>query len=133
MVKLTQEMKDMIGSQQSFHATVSKEGAPNIAPKRSTKVFDDSTLMFNEGTGGQTYKNILDGSMVTTALVDREKMDGYRFYSKPEVITSGEIYENAAEFSVKNGMPKPKAIILLHIEKIYTLKAGPDAGKLIDD
>ena len=132
MVKLTEDMKEMILKEQAFHATVNRAGEPDIGPKRSTKVFDDSTLMFNEGTGGQTYKNILDGSMVATAIVDREKLDGYRFYSKPEVLTSGDIYEKAAEFSVKNGMPKPKAVILLHIEKIYSLKAGPEAGKLID-
>ena len=132
MVKLTEDMKEMILKEQAFHATVNRDGEPDIGPKRSTKVFDDSTLMFNEGTGGQTYKNILDGSMVATAIVDREKLDGYRFYSKPEVLTSGDIYEKAAEFSVKNGMPKPKAVILLHIEKIYSLKAGPEAGKLID-
>lgn len=131
MGKLTQEMKDMIAAQQCFHATVSKEGVPNIGPKRSTMVFDDDTLLFNEGTGGQTYRNILDGSMVATAVVDREKMDGYRFLGKPEVLSSGPVYDKAAEFSVNNGRPAPKAVILLHIEKIYTLKAGPDSGKLI--
>lgn len=132
MGKLTEAMKAMIASQQSFHATISKEGIPNIGPKRSTQVYDDNTLMFNEGTGGQTYKNILDGSKVATAMVDREKMDGYRFLSKPEVLVSGKIYDKAAEFSLSKGMPKPKAVILLHIEKVYTLKAGPEAGKLID-
>lgn len=131
MVKLTKAMKEMIGAQQCFHGTVSKEGVPNVGPKRSTKVFDDSTLMFNEGTGGQTYRNILDGSLVATAVVDREKMDGYRFLGRPEVITSGAVYDQAAEFSTSRGMPAPKAVILVHVEKIYTLKAGPDSGKLI--
>ncbi len=54
MAKLTQEMKDMIGTQQCFIGTVSKTGIPNVAPKRSTRVFDDETLIFNEGTGGAT-------------------------------------------------------------------------------
>ncbi len=131
MAKLTQEMKDMILTQQCFIATVSKEGIPNNAPKRSTRVFDDETLIFSEGTGGATYKNILDGSKAAVAIVNREMVDGYRFVGKPEVLTSGETYDRSAELSLKAGMPKPKAVVLVHIEEIYGLKPGPTAGKRI--
>jgi predicted pyridoxine 5'-phosphate oxidase superfamily flavin-nucleotide-binding protein len=128
---LTQEMKDMIATQQCFHATVSKEGIPNNAPKRSTRVFDDKTLIFTEGVGGRTYRNILDGSKVAVAVVNREILDGYRFIGTPEVLTEGPIYEKTAEMSLKAGMPKPKAAILIHIEEIHSLKPGPMAGKRI--
>jgi predicted pyridoxine 5'-phosphate oxidase superfamily flavin-nucleotide-binding protein len=131
MAKLTQEMKDMILTQQCFHATVSKEGIPNNAPKRSTRVFDDETLIFSEGTGGTTYKNILDGSRISVAVVNREILDGYRFLGTPEVLTSGEIFEKSAEMSLKAGMSRPKAVILVHIDEIHSLKPGPTAGKRI--
>ncbi len=131
MSQLTQEMKDMIASQQCFHATISKDGIPNNAPKRSTRVFDDETLIFNEGTGGQTYRNIQEGSKDVVAVVNREIMDGYRFIGTPEVITEGEIYERSAEMSIKAGMPKPKAVILVKIDEIHSLKPGPMAGKKI--
>jgi uncharacterized protein len=131
MAKLTQEMKEMILTQQCFHATVSSDGVPNNAPKRSTRVFDDETLIFNEGTGGNTWKNILDGSKISVAVVNREIVDGYRFLGTPEALTSGEIYDQAAELSAKAGMPKPKAVILIHIDEIHSLKPGPGAGKKI--
>lgn len=131
MAQLTQEMKEMVLAQQCFCATVSLEGVPNNAPKRSTRVFDDGTLIFSEGTGGTTYKNILDGSKVAVAVVNREILDGYRFLGTPEVFTSGDIYEKSAELSVKAGMPKPKAVILIHIDEIHSLKPGPMAGKKI--
>lgn len=131
MAQLTREMKEMILTQQCFHATVNKEGIPNNAPKRSTRVFDDETLIFNEGVGGTTYRNILDGSKVAVAVVNREILDGYRFIGTPKVLTSGEIYEKSAEMSLKAGMPKPKAVILIHIDEIYSLKPGPMAGKRI--
>lgn len=131
MAQLTQEMKDMILTQQCFHATVSKEGIPNNAPKRSTRIFNDETLIFSEGTGGTTYKNILDGSKVSVAVVNRDILDGFRFLGTPEVLTSGEIYEKSAEMSIKAGMPKPKAVILVHIDEIHSLKPGPMAGKKI--
>jgi uncharacterized protein len=131
MAQLTQEMKEMIGTQQCFLATVSKAGVPNNAPKRSTRVFNDETLMFSEGTGGNTYRNILDGSRVAVAVVNREILDGYRFLGTPKVLTEGEIYEKSAEMSLKAGMPKPKAVILIHIDEIHSLKPGPMAGKKI--
>lgn len=132
MAKLSQAMKEMIATQQCFFATVSKEGIPNNAPKRSTRVLNDDTLIFNEGTGGATYQNILDGSKVACAVVNRETIDGYRFLGTPEVQTSGELYEQAAELSLKNNMPKPKAVVLVHIEEIHSLKPGPGAGKIIE-
>jgi len=131
MSQLTSEMKEMIANQQCFHATISKDGIPNNAPKRSTRVLNDETLIFTEGTGGRTYQNILDGSKVAVAVVNREIIDGYRFIGTPEVMTSGEIYDQSAEMSHKAGMPKPKAVILIHIEEIHSLKPGPMAGKKI--
>lgn len=131
MAKLTQEMKDMIAKQQCFHATVSKDGIPNNAPKRSTRVFDDETLIFNEGVGRTTYQNIIDGSPDVVAVVNREVMDGYRFICFPEMLTEGEIFDKSAEMSIKAGMPKPMAVVLLHVKEIYSLKPGPMAGKKI--
>jgi predicted pyridoxine 5'-phosphate oxidase superfamily flavin-nucleotide-binding protein len=131
MAQLTQEMKEMILTQQCFHATVSRDGVPNNAPKRSTRVFDDETLIYAEGTGGITYKNILEGSRISVAVVNREILDGYRFLGTPKVITGGEIYDKSAELSLKAGLPKPKAVILIHIDEIHTLKPGPMAGKKI--
>ncbi len=131
MSQLTPEMKEMVMNQQCFHATVSKDGIPNNAPKRSTRVFNDETLIFSEGVGGRTYQNILDGSKVATSVVNRDIMEGYRFIGTPEVLTSGEIYEKSAEMSLKVGMPKPKAVILVHIDEIHSLKPGPMAGKKI--
>lgn len=131
MAKLTQEMKDMILTQQCFHATVSRDGIPNNAPKRSTRVLDDETLIFSEGTGGTTLKNILDGSKVAMAVVNRETLDGFRFLGTPEVLSEGPVYDRSAEMSLKAGMPRPKAVILLHIDEIHSLKPGPMAGKRI--
>jgi predicted pyridoxine 5'-phosphate oxidase superfamily flavin-nucleotide-binding protein len=131
MSKLTQEMKDMIAAQQCFYATVSKDGIPNNAPKRSTRVLDDETLIFSEGTGGKTLQNIIDGSKVSVAVVNRDTLDGYRFLGTPELLTEGPAYDRSAEMSIKAGMPKPKAVVLVHIEEIHSLKPGPMAGKKI--
>jgi len=131
MSQLTNEMKEMVLNKQCFHATVSKDGIPNIAPKRSTRIFNDETLIFTEVTGGKTYQNIMDGSKVAVAVVNLEILDGYRFIGSPEVLTDGEEYEKSAEMSLKAGMPKPIAVVLIHIDEIHSLKPGPMAGKVI--
>ena len=131
MSKLTQEMKEMIAGQQCFVGTVNRNGIPNVAPKRSTRVLNDETLIFNEGTGGATYENILNGSKVSVALVNREIPDGYRFLCDAELQSEGAAYEQAKELSLKNGMRAPKAVVLLHIVEIHSLKPGPTAGKKI--
>lgn len=131
MSQITQEMQTMIESQQCFHATVSTDGIPNNAPKRSTRVFDETTLMFTEGTGGRTYQNILDGSHVAVAVVNTDILDGYRFLGIPEVFTSGDLYEQAATRSREAGMPQPTAVVLISVDEIHSLKPGPMAGKKI--
>lgn len=132
MPKLTQEMKDMVAAQQCFIATADKDGIPNVGPKRSTRVLDDSTLIFTEGTGGATYRNILDGSKIAVAVVDREIPDGFRFLCRGELKTDGEAFEQAKAISLKNFGTEPKGVVMLHIEEINSLKPGPGAGKSID-
>jgi predicted pyridoxine 5'-phosphate oxidase superfamily flavin-nucleotide-binding protein len=131
MATLTQEMKDMIAAQQCFVGTVNADGTPNVAPKRSTRVLSDDSLIFSEGTGGATYANVKRGSTVSVAVVNRDVLDGYRFIGNTSLYESGELYEQAAEMSVKRGMPKPRAVVVIHITEIHSLKPGPMAGKKI--
>lgn len=131
MAVLTQEMKDMVNNYQCFIGTVSKEGVQNVGPKRSTRVLNDETLIFTEGTGGTTYQNLLDGSRVVVAVANREIPDGFRFVCRAEVQHEGANYDQAVAMSQQAGMPKPKAVALLHVEEIYGLKPGPTAGKRI--
>lgn len=131
MSTLTQEMKDMVATQQCFIGTVNEDGTPNVAPKRSTRVFSDDSLMFTEGTGGATFANIKRGSKITVSVVNREILDGYRFKGDAILYEEGDLYENAAAMSQKMGMPKPKAVCVIKITEIDTLKPGPMAGKKI--
>lgn len=131
MAKLNQEMKEMVAAQQCFIATVNEDGTPNVAPKRSTRVLSDESLIFTEGTGGATYANIKRGSKVSVAVVNRDVIDGYRFVGEASLLDSGELYEAAAAASAKIGRPKPFAVAVINISEIHSLKPGPMAGKRI--
>jgi predicted pyridoxine 5'-phosphate oxidase superfamily flavin-nucleotide-binding protein len=131
MATLTQEMKDMIATQQCFVGTVNQDGTPNVAPKRSTRVLGDDMLVFTEGTGGATYENILRGSKVSVSVVNRDVLNGYRFIGKATLTDSGDLYDQAVEMATKMGMPEPFGVVTIHVEEIHSLKPGPSAGKKI--
>jgi uncharacterized protein len=131
MAKLTDEMKQLIETQQCFVATVNPDGTPNLGPKRSTRVLDDEHLMFTEVTGQQTWANVQAGSQLSIAVVDRDRMTGYRFSGTPEVVTSGELFERAAEVMRARGIMAPvKGVVTMKIDAIYNLGA-PGAGQRI--
>ena len=129
MATLTQEMKDLVAAQQCFIATVNPDGTPNVGPKRSTRVLDDEHLAFNEVTSKQTWTNVKNGSKVAIAVVDRETMRGFRFVGTPEAVTSGQVFEQAAETMKARGMTAPlTAVVKVKVEKIYNL-GMPGAGE----
>lgn len=130
MAKLTDAMKEMIANQQCYVATVDENGYPNIGPKRSTRVLDDSTILFTEGTGKQTYQNLVANSKVAIAVSDRDALDGFRFVGKGEVQEEGPLYDQAVEMAEKMGMAKPRAIVKMTVEAIYSLKPS-SAGERI--
>ena len=125
MAKLADEMKALVGSQQCFIATASPDGMPNIGPKGSTHVLDDEHIVFYELTGGRTWENLQKNPKVAVAVVDRSKMQGYRFVGKAELITEGELYEGAKKLAEMLKTPAPpKAAVKVKVEEIYNLGAG---------
>ncbi|MEE8470114.1 MAG: pyridoxamine 5'-phosphate oxidase family protein [Dehalococcoidia bacterium] len=125
MAKLTQEMKDMIGTQQCFVATVGSDGTPNIGPKASTHVLDDEHIAFYELTGGRSWENMQKNPALAIAVVDRSTMQGYRFVGKAEFVTEGELFEGAKKLAelLKTPVP-PRAAVKVKVEEIYDLGAG---------
>lgn len=131
MSTLTDEMKRMLGAQLAILATVTDGTTPNIGPKRSLRVRDDRSLIFNENTGGQTLANIHAGSKVSVAVIDREALDGYRFVGSAQIHESGPAFDNAVAFAQERGMKHPRCDVVIDIEDIYTLKPGAGAGKRV--
>ncbi|EHI69237.1 pyridoxamine 5'-phosphate oxidase family protein [Streptococcus ictaluri] len=127
---LTEEMKELIANQLAIVATVDEHGNPNIGPKRSMRLLDDKTLIFNENTGGQTQANIDANGKIEVAYIDREKLRGYRFRGRAEIIHDGPVYEEAKAWA-EGKMGVPKAAGLIHIEDIYSLHSGAEAGKKV--
>ena len=126
MAKLTEEMKAMMAAQQAFVATASPDGKPDVGPKGSARVRDDSHIVFFELVGGRTWENIQKNPRVAIAVADRTKVQGFRFEGRvEELMTSGPLYEQAKGVSTMLKMPvPPKAAVIVEIEEIYDLGKG---------
>jgi len=131
MVKVTEDMKELIGKGLAFVGTADGNGRPNIGPKGSMRLENEETLIFAEGTGKKTLRNLRENPEVAVTFVDREKMEGYQFKGKAEIIERGPLYDNVAKIAKEKGRPEPKAVVTIKIAEIYSLKPGPMAGERI--
>lgn len=128
---LTPEVTTLLAEQLPILATVTDAATPDIGPKRSLRVRDERTLVYNENTGGQHLRNIRAGSRAAVAVIDREALDGYRILGTPEVHDSGPVFDEAVAYAAERGLRPPKAAVLIRIDEIHTLRPGPTAGTRI--
>lgn len=132
MAELTQDMKDMLGSQLSFLSTTDGNNNPQVGPKGTMRLLDDSHLLYDEHTGKQAWKNVQVNSKVAVAVVDHEHFKGYRFEGTAEIHQDDDIFRGAQKYAADSGhLPQPIAAIVVKVERIYKLDAGPHAGDLI--
>lgn len=131
MATLTDEMKQFIQDNLAFVATVSEDGIPDLGPKMSMFVLDDQHLAYHERTGGQTYRNLENGSPLVVAFVNFEQKKGYRFRGEVVLHTDDDIYNEQVKLAEQRGTKKPECVPVLEIGQIEDLSAGPKAGTTI--
>ena len=121
MAKLTDEINDMFRNQLAVVATASKDGTPNVGPKGSVYIVDDNTIVYSEGTGEKTLKNLQENPKVAIMVVDREKGDGYQVKGAVELLSSGELFERTARRQEERKRPRPKYAVKIRVEEIYSV------------
>jgi len=130
MAKLTSEMKTMFEQQLAVIATASTAGIPNIGPKGSMFVVDNETLAYSEGTSEKTLRNIQENPKVAIMVVDREKADGYQIKGTAELLTGGDFFEQMARRQEERKRPRPKNVVKIKVEEIYSVKPGMTAQRI---
>ncbi|WP_057769184.1 pyridoxamine 5'-phosphate oxidase family protein [Lactobacillus selangorensis] len=133
MAQITQDMKDMIAKQLAYIATVDTDGNPDVGPKMTMRLYDDSHLIYDEFTAKQTMKNIEATGKAAVAYVDRKAFKGFRFSGKAEIHTSGP-YVDAEQAYQQQTNPKASVqqVGVIDIDEIHLLDIGPKAGTRIE-
>lgn len=87
---LTADMKAVIDAASlCFCATVTPDGRPNLSPKGTIRVWDDTRLFFLDIASPQTRANIAHSPWAELNVVDLLSRRGYRFFGRAEVHAVG--------------------------------------------
>jgi predicted pyridoxine 5'-phosphate oxidase superfamily flavin-nucleotide-binding protein len=137
MVKLTQEMKDVMEKTRGYAvATCTKDGIPNVVPIHFVKALSDDEIMLADVFMKKTAENIEQNPVMAISAWDYDvkPRKGYQFKGEPSVVTSGKVYDMAVEM-VRAEKPDltPKAAVVLKIKDVFVTSPGPNAGKSVEE
>jgi uncharacterized protein len=100
---LTDDMKRVVEAELGFIATVCPDGTPNLSPKGTTAVWDDTHLVFADIHSPGTVTNLRDNPSIEINVVDQLVRKGYRFKGTAEVHNDGELFEQGVQFYERRG------------------------------
>jgi uncharacterized protein len=90
MTLIDQDMRNIIDSAKlAFVATVNPDGSPNLSPKGSVRVYDESHVAFMDIASPATIANLSVNPRIEIAVVDFLRRRGYRFSGTAEVHRPG--------------------------------------------
>jgi predicted pyridoxine 5'-phosphate oxidase superfamily flavin-nucleotide-binding protein len=127
MIKLTQEMRDMIEKEKvCFVATADRNGKTNVSPKGSIYVVDDETLAFADLYSQKTRANLKVNPNIAIAIVDLKALKGYQFKGKAELLEEGNIFNDVVCYlqTLPMKLPDPQYVVKIKVEEIFNLGLG---------
>ena len=120
MVAITEEIKIFVNFQKlGYVATVSSDNTPNLSPKGTIMILNESHLAFADIQSPKTVENIRHNPSIEINVVDPFSRRGYRFKGIAEIITSGDKFDEIISYYKTSGVKSQiKSIILVKIEKL---------------
>jgi uncharacterized protein len=118
---LTLDMRAVIAaSQLCFVATVTPDGHPNLSPKGTIRVWDDTHLFFLDIASPGTRANLQHAPWLELNVVDQLSRRGYRFAGPATLHEPGSaVYADAVDriYGAAIPNPPPAAAVLIAIER----------------
>ena len=120
MVIITEKIKNFVNFQKlGYVATISADNTPNLSPKGTIIVLDESYLAFADIHSPQTVENLKRNPVIEINIVDPFSRRGYRFKGVAEIISTGDKFDKIVshykEIGVKSSIEN---IIAVKIEKL---------------
>ena len=130
MAKIDKKIQELVNSQLCYVATASMKGEPNVAPKKSIRVFDENTLFFAEWGGHQTFSNLEKNPRVAVCVVSMDQKEAYKLVGRATVERSGPRFEEARQYREAKGKKVPLAAVIITVEGIYNLSHSKPGEKI---
>ena len=114
---LTETIRKFLLKQKlGYVATVSSEGYPNISPKGTIFVWDDSNLVFANIRSPDTIKNLHSNPRTEINVIDPLSRRGFLFVGEARIIQKDEFYEKVLSFYRDIGIKsKISDIVLVNV------------------
>lgn len=133
MVIIPKHVQDFLPGKLAWVATTSRDGEPNVTPKGSLKLLDDSHVAFADLFSLKTRKNLLENNKVAVTVVDAATAKGYQIKGTAEVVDSGPLFDTTGKQleELKKGLPPVHHVVKITVESVFDQSVGPEAGKQI--
>jgi len=120
MAIITEKIKNFVNFQKlGYVATISTDNTPNLSPKGTIMVLDESHLAFAHIHSPQTVENLKHNTSIEINVVDSFSRRGYRFKGIAEIISYGDKFNKIISYYKTLGIKSSiKSIILVKIEKV---------------
>ena len=120
MITISEEIKNFVNSQKlGYVATVSNDGTPNLSPKGTIVVMNESTLVFADIRSPQTIQNLQNNPSVEINVVDPFQRLGYRFKGECKIINEGPEFDKILDYYVNVGIKsKINSVVIVDVESM---------------
>lgn len=121
---ITEDMRAVIEAAHiCFAATVTPDQRPNLSPKGTIRVWDDTHLFFLDIASPGTRRNLEHSPWMELNVVEMLSRRGYRFFGRAELHRDDDVYAQATNrvFSEEGSAYPVEAVVLLAVERAVPL------------
>ena len=136
MTEFNDEIKNLVNFQKlGYVATVSPDGTPNLSPKGTIAILDDSRLVFANIRSPKTIDNLTKNPSIEINVIDPFSRIGYRFKGLGKILSEGEDFENILDYFIQKGIKSNISHIVVIDVKSFSEITSPsyDLGLKKDD
>ena len=136
MIEFANEIKNFVNFQKlGYVATTSSDGTPNLSPKGTISILDDSRLVFANIRSPQTIENLKKNTSIEINVIDPFSRMGYRFKGVAKIISSGDDFLNILDYFKKKGIKSNISdIVVIDVESFSEITSPSyDLGHKKDD
>lgn len=134
MAKMPQECQDVINNAYAAALSTCSNGVPNVVPVSMKQVIDDETVMVSDQYMNKTLANLKENPYAALSAWDEE--GGFQVKGTVTYENEGPRYEAVAAQvkEILSGMGydfTSKGVAYIHVEEVYSVTPGPNAGAKI--
>ena len=126
MTEFDDEIRNFVNFQKlGYVATVSSDGSPNLSPKGTIVILDDSRLVFANIRSPQTVENLIKNPSIEINVIDPFSRMGYRFKGIASILSDGDDFKKILDYFEKKGIKSKISDIIVVDVKSFSKVTSP--------